>query len=76
MDEGITEYRFREHIIPMVKLLGSVMVEMDWGARLNPMNHSPLFPTVVTAIVDVFPIEVGFITVSYIYQVHLSPGAS
>lgn len=31
---------------------------MQWWARLNPMNHPRLWPTVVTAAVDTFPIEV------------------
>jgi len=58
MEEGITRYRFEEHILPMARRLANSILEMEWEARLNPMNHSRLFPTVVTALVDSFPIEV------------------
>lgn len=99
MGEGISEYRFREHIIPLALRLAGAILEMDWLARygisppccshiewhkiqvqialilffremtfesfhrLDPMNHSELFPTVVTAIVDTFPIRVRYLNI-------------
>lgn len=54
----MTSYRFRKYVIPMAKRLAAAILEMDWSARLNPMNHCELFPTVVTAMVDTFPIQV------------------
>ena len=56
--DGITEYRFRRYIIPMCIRLAEVIFELQWSSRLNPMNHGHLWPTVVTAAVDTFPIEV------------------
>jgi len=57
-ENGISEYRFREHIIPLCIRLAEAISEIQWSARLNPMNHPRLWPTVVTAAVDTFPIEV------------------
>jgi hypothetical protein len=39
-----------------LELFNNVSRELDWEGRLNPYNHSPPFPYLVTTIGDTFPI--------------------
>ena len=39
-----------------LELFNNVCNEIHWAGRLNPHNHSPLFPYLVTCIGDTFPV--------------------
>mmetsp|Transcript_68053 Transcript_68053/g.188390 ORF Transcript_68053/g.188390 Transcript_68053/m.188390 type:complete len:357 (-) Transcript_68053:60-1130(-) len=55
----ISEWRFLNRIRPLAGRLSEVIDEIDYSARLDPMNHHPLFKYLFTTIVDTFPIRVA-----------------
>ena len=57
-EHGISQYHFRTHILPMMVALATAISELDWESRLDPMNHSRVWSTIVTACIDTFPIRV------------------
>ena len=57
--KGIGVDCFRANIIPLACRLAFTIDELQWDARLDPFNHHPLFPTIITGIADTFPIRVS-----------------
>lgn len=59
MEIGIGKDAFRDNVLPLACRLAAAISELQWNARLDPMNHHRLFPTTITGIVDTFPIRVS-----------------
>jgi hypothetical protein len=45
-------------VYPALKLMASLVNEIDWGSRLNLFNHVEHFPHCLTGFVDTFPLVV------------------
>ena len=49
---GISYGTFQNAICPLLKHLSTAMDEVHWSDRLHPMNHTRVFPTRVTTVMD------------------------